>query len=121
VQTSNYDAEFGRSASSTINVVTRSGGNQYHGGGFEFVQNNDFNAGNAGTKLRFYVTGFRVTGHISGGQQMRYSLPVIVSERSLCAGYWVTAQFGCTAPFRRKQAVRPKSKLGVPSGQVVSP
>lgn len=51
VQTSNYDAEFGRSASSTINVVTRSGGNQYHGGGFEFVQNNDFNAENQGTKL----------------------------------------------------------------------
>ena len=51
VQTSNYDAEFGRSASSTINVITRSGGNQYHGGGFEFVQNNVFNAENPGTKL----------------------------------------------------------------------
>ena len=51
VQTSNYDAEFGRSASSTINVVTRSGTDQYHGSGFEFVQNNDFNAENAGTKL----------------------------------------------------------------------
>ncbi len=51
VQTSNYDAEFGRSASSTINVVTKSGGNQYHGGGFEFVQNNTFNAENKGTRL----------------------------------------------------------------------
>jgi hypothetical protein len=51
VQTSNYDAEFGRSASSTINVVTKSGGNRYHGGGFEYVQNNIFNAANAGTKL----------------------------------------------------------------------
>src|SRR5271170_605719 len=51
VQTSNYDAEFGRSASSTINVITRSGGSQYHGGGFEFVQNNIFNAENPGTKL----------------------------------------------------------------------
>jgi hypothetical protein len=51
VQTSNYDAEFGRSASSTINVVTRSGGAQFHGGGFEFVQNNIFNAENPGTKL----------------------------------------------------------------------
>jgi hypothetical protein len=51
VQTSNYDAEFGRSASSTINVITRSGGNEYHGGGFEFVQNNIFNAENPGTKL----------------------------------------------------------------------
>src|SRR5713226_8677251 len=51
VQTSNYDAEFGRSASATINVVTKSGGNQYHGGGFEFVQNNIFNAENKGTRL----------------------------------------------------------------------
>ena len=51
VQTSNYDAEFGRSASSTVNVVTRSGGAQFHGGGFEFVQNNIFNAENPGTKL----------------------------------------------------------------------
>src|ERR1700722_9136269 len=51
VQSSNYDAEFGRSASSTVNVVTKSGGEQYHGGGFEFVQNNVFNAENAGTKL----------------------------------------------------------------------
>src|SRR4029077_16001714 len=51
VQTSNYDAEFGRSASSTVNVVTRSGGEQFHGGGFEFVQNNTFNAENPGTKL----------------------------------------------------------------------
>jgi len=51
VQASNYDAEFGRSASSTINVITKSGGNQYHGGGFEFIQNNIFNAENPGTKL----------------------------------------------------------------------
>src|SRR5579859_3586989 len=51
VQTSNYDAEFGRSASATINVVTKSGGMQYHGSAFEFVQNHIFNAENAGTKL----------------------------------------------------------------------
>jgi hypothetical protein len=53
VQSSNYDAEFGRSVSATINVITKSGTNQYHGGGFEFVQNNIFNAANAGTKLTF--------------------------------------------------------------------
>jgi hypothetical protein len=53
VQSSNYDAEFGRSASATVNVVTKSGGDQYHGGLFEFVQNNIFNAANAGTKLTF--------------------------------------------------------------------
>jgi Carboxypeptidase regulatory-like domain len=53
VQSSNYDAEFGRSASATVNVVTKSGGDQYHGGLLEFVQNNVFNAANAGTKLTF--------------------------------------------------------------------
>ena len=51
VQSSNYDAEFGRSASSTVNVVTKSGGERFHGGGFEFVQNNVFNAENPQTKL----------------------------------------------------------------------
>jgi len=51
VQASNYDAQFGRSASATVNVVTKSGGEQYHGSAFEFVQNNDFNAENFGTKL----------------------------------------------------------------------
>lgn len=56
VQTSNYDAEFGRSASATINVVTKSGGNQFHGGVYEFVQNNIFNSANAGTKLTFVPT-----------------------------------------------------------------
>ena len=51
VQTSNYDAEFGRAGSATINVVTKSGGTHYHGSAFEYVQNNIFNAENAGTKL----------------------------------------------------------------------
>src|SRR3984957_9386811 len=51
VQSSNYDAQFGRSASATVNVVTKSGGERYHGGGFEFVSNNIFNAENPQTKL----------------------------------------------------------------------
>jgi len=51
VQTSNYDAEFGRSAAATINVITRSGGDQYHGGVFESNQNSSWIARTPSTKL----------------------------------------------------------------------
>lgn len=46
VQTSNYNAEFGQSAGAVVNIVTKSGGNKYHGDLFEFVRNGMFNARN---------------------------------------------------------------------------
>ncbi|MFZ0821845.1 MAG: carboxypeptidase regulatory-like domain-containing protein [Candidatus Acidiferrales bacterium] len=44
IETSNYSAEYGRSAASSVNVVTNSGGNQFHGDLFEYGRNNDFDA-----------------------------------------------------------------------------
>jgi hypothetical protein len=46
VQTSNYDAEFGQSAGAVVNIVTKSGGEQFHGDLFEFLRNGFFNAEN---------------------------------------------------------------------------
>jgi len=46
VQTSNYSAQYGQSAGGVVNIVTRSGGNQFHGDAFEFVRNPVFNAQN---------------------------------------------------------------------------
>ncbi|MGJ5816514.1 carboxypeptidase regulatory-like domain-containing protein [Paludibaculum fermentans] len=46
VQTSNYAAKFGGNAGGVVNVVTKSGTNEYHGSGFEFVRNAEFNARN---------------------------------------------------------------------------
>jgi len=46
VQTSNYSAEFGQNSSGVVNVVTKSGTNEFHGNAFEFVRNAVFNARN---------------------------------------------------------------------------
>ena len=42
--TSNYTAEYGRNGGGVISVVTKSGTNNYHGSGFEFLRNNALNA-----------------------------------------------------------------------------
>ena len=44
VQTSNYNAEYGQSAGAVVNIVTKSGGRQFHGTAFEFLRNGYFNA-----------------------------------------------------------------------------
>jgi hypothetical protein len=44
VQTSNYSAEYGQNAGAVVNVVTRSGTNEFHGDAFEYVRNAVFNA-----------------------------------------------------------------------------
>ena len=44
VQTSLYDAAYGRNAGANVNVVTKSGANELHGSLFEFFRNDDLNA-----------------------------------------------------------------------------
>src|SRR5580704_14955663 len=46
VADSNLSAEYGNSVGGVVNVVTKSGTNQIHGDGFEFVRNGDLNARN---------------------------------------------------------------------------
>jgi len=44
IQTSNYDAGYGRNPGANVNVITKSGTNAFHGSGFEFFRNTALNA-----------------------------------------------------------------------------
>jgi len=46
VQTSNFKAEYGRAGGGTINLITPSGGNQFHGRFYEFFRNDAMDARN---------------------------------------------------------------------------
>ena len=46
VQTNSFSAEYGRGSGAIVNVVTRSGGNSFHGSAFEFIRNGALNSRN---------------------------------------------------------------------------
>jgi outer membrane receptor protein involved in Fe transport len=66
----NYSAEFGGATGGIVNVVTKSGGQQFHGTGFEFLRNDAFDAtdyflnatGQPKSKLKLNDFGFTLGG-----------------------------------------------------------
>ena len=44
IQTSTYDASYGRNPGANVNVLTKSGSNAFHGGAWWFLRNEDFDA-----------------------------------------------------------------------------
>ena len=57
ILTNNFDAEYGNYSGGQINVVTKSGTNQWHGNAFEFLRNTDLDAAN------FFASGQRGSYH----------------------------------------------------------
>ncbi len=68
IKTSNFSAEYGRNSGAAINVITRGGGNQLHGGALEFLRNDSLDARNFFApqkgKLRFNDFGWNLGGPI---------------------------------------------------------
>lgn len=72
VLTSQFDAEFGRSTGAVLNAVTKSGGNNFHGSVFAYLQRSDWNetdffverAGREPAESEFEALGFTVGGPI---------------------------------------------------------
>jgi Carboxypeptidase regulatory-like domain len=85
VQTSNYSAEYGENAGGVVNVITKSGTNNFHGDAFEFVRNPYFNAQNffATPKTPDQVKRNQYGGTFGG--------PVIKDKTFFFAGYQRTA------------------------------
>ena len=57
ILTNNFDAEYGNYSGGQINVVTKSGANQWHGNAFEFLRNTNLDAAN------FFDSGRRGSYH----------------------------------------------------------
>jgi hypothetical protein len=66
VQTSNYNAEFGQSAGGVVNIVTKSGGNKFHGAAFEFLRNGIFDANSYFSTTRDTLHQHQFGGTIGG-------------------------------------------------------
>jgi hypothetical protein len=63
IQTNIYDAVFGKTAGSTMNLVTKAGSNQFHGDAYEFLRNSDLDARNFfATDATNPVTGADIPG-----------------------------------------------------------
>jgi outer membrane receptor protein involved in Fe transport len=61
VKTGGYEAEYGRSTGGIINVITKSGGNEFHGEGFTYYSNNSVQASNKhpeDSELFSFVSGY---------------------------------------------------------------
>jgi hypothetical protein len=100
--TNNFNAQYGRSSGAVINVVTRSGTNQFHGSAYEFLRNNKLNARNffqstvsplhqnqfGGTfggpvvRNKTFFFGSYETLHVRSSQFVNSALPPTAAERA---------------------------------------
>ncbi len=80
VLTNAYQAEYGRNGGGTVSVITKSGGEQFHGSAYEYYRNEELNANGffnnaTGTARQPYR--YRITGYSLGGPLLIPKLPQV--------------------------------------------
>jgi len=66
ILTNNFDAEYGNYSGGIVNVVTKSGGNQLHGSGFEFLRNTALDSRNFFSPERSFYRQNQFGGTVGG-------------------------------------------------------
>jgi hypothetical protein len=69
--TSNYDAEYGHYSGGLVNVITKSGTNQFHGDAFEFLRNTNLDARNYYSLTRGGLSPEPVRWNVRGADSSR--------------------------------------------------
>src|SRR5499433_3138723 len=106
VESSTYSAEFGRGTGGQVTITTKSGSNNWHGGLFEYVRNDFFDARNyfdhavkqAPLRLNQY-------GGSIGGAILKDKLFFFASQENLLQRVYVTFRQSTLSNFARSQAV----------------
>ncbi|HTR25574.1 MAG TPA: carboxypeptidase-like regulatory domain-containing protein [Terriglobales bacterium] len=101
IQTSTYDASYGRNSGANVNLVTKSGTNEFHGSAFEFFRNtaldaNDFFNKNSqlkqGQPNKQQVLNQHQFGGVFGG-------PIVKDKLFFFVSYQETRQKNAASPF----------------------
>src|SRR5205823_1454000 len=79
VETSSLPANYGTQPGGVVNVITKSGGNEFHGSGFEFLRNYRFNARNFFAPVRDSLKRNQFGGAVGG--------PIIKNKLFFFGGY----------------------------------
>src|SRR5713226_3393914 len=118
VDASNYPAEYGTGSGGQISIVTKSGGNAYHGGLFEYFRNNALDARNEFDGASPSVLRLNQFGGSVGG-------PVVKDKLFFFAGVETLKQrtaspFVQNTPSRAVRAVRDCASGETPSATAVT-
>ena len=108
IQTSSYDAGYGRNPGANVNVLTKSGTNNWHGSAFEFFRNTALNANDwflAGEGQQKAVLNSNVYGGSVGG-------PVKKDKLFFFANYQEEDQTNGYASYSQSQTLLPPIPTG---------